>query len=89
MLRSNMKHLRKKDPIPSEKHNKPLVKVFEWLDGSMEVKEITFESVREAKEYIKSINSKDVHIKIYNEHRELVHSENREKGHHHSPYQYA
>lgn len=88
MLRSNMKHLRKKDPIPSNRENKPLVKVFQWVAGGLEVKELTFDSVKDAKEYIKSIEDNSVHIKIYNEHRELVHSENREKGHKDN-YQYA
>ena len=67
MIRSNMKHLKKKDPQKSNKPTKPLVKVFEWTAGALEVNERTFESIESAKEFIGKIKSNEVHIKMYNE----------------------
>jgi hypothetical protein len=80
MIRSNMKHLKKKDPQKSNKPTKPLVKVFEWTAGALEVNERTFESIESAKQFIGKIKSNEVHIKMYNEHRECIHSEIRSKG---------
>ena len=80
MIRSNMKHLKKKDPQKSNKPTKPLVKVFEWTAGALEVNERTFESIESAKEFIGKIKSNEVHIKMYNEKRECIHSELRSKG---------
>jgi len=79
-IRSNMKHLRKKDPQVSNKNASPMVKVFTWPAGALEVKEHQFGSIDEAKEFIGKINSNEVHIKMYNEKRECIHSELRSKG---------
>jgi len=79
-IRSNMKHLRKKDPQVSNKIAKPMVKVFTWPAGALEVKEQIFSTIDEAKEFIGKINSNEVHIKMYNEHRQCIHSELRSKG---------
>jgi hypothetical protein len=79
-IRSNMKHLRKKDPQVSNKNASPMVKVFTWPAGALEVKEHQFANIDEAKEFIGKISSNEVHIKMYNEKRECIHSELRSKG---------
>jgi hypothetical protein len=79
-IRSNRKHLRKKDEQVSNKNANPIVKVFTWPAGALEVKEYQFGSIDKAKEFIGKIESNEVHIKMYNEKRQCIHSELRSKG---------
>lgn len=80
-IRSNRVSLLKKDPQVSSKSASPLVKVFEWKAGALEITQKVFSNLDEAKHYVSTIKGDELHIKMYNEHRECIHSEVRSKGH--------
>jgi hypothetical protein len=79
-ISSNRVNLLKKDPQLSSKPVNPIVKVFEWKAGGLEISQKVFSNLNEAKHYISTIKGDELHIKMYNEHRECIHSEVRSKG---------
>lgn len=79
-IRSNRLSLLKKDPQKLSIPGNPVVKVFEWKGGSLEISQKTFSNLDEAKQYVHSIKGDELHIKMYNEFRECIHSEVRSNG---------
>jgi hypothetical protein len=79
-IRSNRIKLLKKDPHVSSNSTNPVVKVFEWKAGALEISQKVFSNLNEAKHYVSTIKGDELHIKMYNEHRECIHSEVRSNG---------
>lgn len=79
-IRTNRISLLKKDPQKSSKAVDPVVKVFEWKAGALEITQKVFSNLNDAKAYVSTINGTELHIKMYNEYRECIHSEVRSKG---------
>lgn len=79
-IRSKRVSFLKKDPQISSTPKNPVVKVFEWKAGSLEISQKVFENLNDAKAYVSSIIGDELHIKMYNEYRECIHSEIRSKG---------
>lgn len=80
-IRSNRVSLLKKDPQVSSKVGNPVVKVFEWKAGALEITQKVFSNLNDAKAYVSTIGGDELHIKMYNEYKECIHSEVRSKGH--------
>lgn len=78
-IRSNRVKLLKKDPQKSSIAGNPVVKVFEWRGGALEIYQKVFSNLNDAKAYVSTIKGNELHIKIYNEYRECIHSEIRGK----------
>ena len=79
-IRSSRINLLKKDPQKSSKPGSPVVKVFEWKAGALEIHQKVFSNLNDAKAYVATIIGDELHIKMYNEYRECIHSEIRSKG---------
>lgn len=79
-IRTNRISLLKKDPQKSSKPVNPVVKLFEWKAGALEIHQKVFANLNDAKQYVHSIKGDELHIKMYNEYRECIHSEVRSKG---------
>jgi hypothetical protein len=79
-IRSKRVSLLKKDPQKSSTPQNPVVKVFEWKAGGLEIRQKVFSNLNDAKAYVSTISGDELHIKMYNEHRECIHSEVRSNG---------